>query len=108
MSDDIIRQIDSICRKLERMENDMAIVVRIEERHTAMNERLAVLVDEFREETKRRAAIDDSVFSRVRKLETQTEILRDRRVLIDSFAVPLAVALFSALATWTVMNIWGG
>lgn len=69
--------------RMDRTNERLEIVARLEERWSSMDQRMGILTRSFERELQRRAEIDDSMFTRVRELENSSGMNSHGRSMIE-------------------------
>ena len=90
--------------RMDRTNDRLEIVARLEERWTSMDQRMGILTRSFERELQRRAEIDDSMFTRVRELENSSGMNSHGRDMVER----LALVVLGGLALYAFQIAWGG
>lgn len=98
------KAMNAMSERMERVSERLEIVARLEERWQSLDQRLGVLTQSFERELQRRSSIDDSLFSRVRDLESSNGMNSHGREIFER----LALVFLGGVALYAFQMIWGG
>lgn len=89
--------------RMDRTNERLEVVARLEERWQSLDQRMGVLTQSFERELQRRARIDDSLFDRVRKLETSSGMNSHGRTIVERLGLLVGggVALYLIQITFS-------
>lgn len=90
--------------RLDRTNERLEVVARLEERWQSLDQRMGVLTQSFERELARRSKIDDNLFDRVRKLESGGAMNSHGREMAER----VALVILGGLALYTIQMMWGG
>lgn len=100
----LTKAMNTMAERMDRMNERLEIVARLEERWQSLDQRLGVLTQSFERELQRRSRIDDNLFDRVRVLESGSNMNSHGREMAER----VALVILGGLALYTIQMMWGG